>query len=87
VSRRTLLIAALALMAGGLLLGGLGTVFGDSAAIGQPGQLQGPGQPGPGGGFRPRDPGLRPGFRPGERPWKVIPAPAASPKPSPSPSP
>jgi hypothetical protein len=84
VSQRTLLIAALALMAGGLLIGGLGAVFGDGTAFGQSDR---PRQVGPEGRPRPGIPGFPPGFRPGERPWRVVPNPSASPVPSPSPSP
>jgi hypothetical protein len=77
VSQRTLLVAALALMAGGLLLGGLGVVFGGPGTV-QSENMRGPWQQGPGGEVRPRVPGFRPGLRPGAVPGQVLPVPSPS---------
>ena len=86
MSQRTLLIAALALMAGGLLLGGIGLIAGDGAAPVDNQQPFGPnwqpGQQGPEGGFQPCRPGIGPETEPGEASRKRIPLPAASPKPT-----
>jgi len=87
LSQRTLLFAALVLMAGGPLLGGLGLVFGHGLG-GVPVQSeQGPGpggQQGPAGGFLPRRPGFVPGVERGEGIGKIVPRPAASPQPRPT---
>jgi hypothetical protein len=82
VSQRTLLIAALALMAGGLLFGVAGVVLGDGSSPADSQSQQGagfPGQRGPAGGFRPYRPGFAPGQRPGGGTWRIIPSPPASP--------
>jgi hypothetical protein len=91
LSQRTLLFAALVLMAGGLLLGGLDLVLGNGGVAVQSGQGPGPGgqlgpggQRGPGGGFLPRRPGSYPWVERGAGIGKVIPRPPASPKPSPT---
>jgi hypothetical protein len=82
-----LLIVALALMAGGLLLGGLDLVVGGGTAPVENQQPFGPngqqGQQGPGGGFRPGQPGVGSEAEPGEAGRKRIPLPATSPKPTP----
>jgi hypothetical protein len=82
VSQRTLLIAALALIAGGLLFDGFGVVVGDGMgpAEARPGAGM-PGRQGAPGGYFPRRPGFAPGERPGGGTWRVIPSPPASPAP------
>jgi hypothetical protein len=92
LSQKTLLIAALVLMAGGLLLGGLDLVLGNGGVAVQseqglgPGGQQGPnGQRGPGVGLLPRRPGFYPWVERGPGIGKVVPRPPASPKPSPTP--
>lgn len=89
--QRTLLIAALVLMAGGLLLGGVGLVFGQGATPVRSQQAVGPRwQQGPAGGFRPVRPGFDPGMAPGGGTWRRIPGmpgiprTPASPKPTPT---
>ncbi len=77
MSERRLLIAALALMAGGLVFGGLGVVLGDRPETQQGVELPGP--QGPAGGFQPRRPGFAPGERPGGGFWKIVPSPPATP--------
>jgi hypothetical protein len=87
VSQRTLLIAALALMAAGLLFGIAGVVLGGTVDV-RSEQPIGPGwHQGPEGGFQPGNPGFPPGWRPnvGRRP--VVPGTTLSPKPSASPTP
>lgn len=79
MSQRTLLIAALALMAGGLLLGIVGTVFSDTGRGVQSEQGFGPGpqqRQGPEGQF---PPGFGPRVRRGNAPMPNTPAPTASP--------
>jgi hypothetical protein len=91
VNQRMLLVAALALMAGGLLLGGIGLVVGGGATPVQSRQsFFGPNGPnrqqGPAGGLRPGRPGGRENEQ-GEGPEKPFPGPAATPKPKVSPTP
>jgi hypothetical protein len=87
VSQRTLLTVALALMAGGLLLCGIGVVLGGAVEVPSPepnGQWQ---QVPPQGGLRPVRPGFAPGMEHGSWTWRHLPGPAARPAPRPSPSP
>lgn len=91
MSQRTLLIVALALMAGGLLLGGIGLVTDGWATPVDNQQPFGPngqeGQQGPGGAFRPGRPGGAPETEPGEAGRNRVPLPAASPQPTPKATP
>jgi hypothetical protein len=88
-----LLVAALALMAGGLLLGGIGLVMGGGATPVQSRQPffgpNGPnGQQGPqGGAVRPGWPGTGPETEGGEGPERPFPGPTVTPKPKVSPTP
>ena len=92
MSQRTLLVAALALMAGGLLLGGIGLVLGGGATPVQSRQpFFGPNGPNwqqvPQGGVRPGRPGTVPETERGEGPERPFPGPAATPKPKVTPTP
>ena len=87
MSQRTVLIAAAALMAAGLLLGGVGVILGSATEVPSP-EPGGPGwQQGPQGGYRPVRPGFGPGAERGPWTWQRIPGPAPSPATSPSPNP
>ncbi|HEY8761936.1 MAG TPA: hypothetical protein VIP52_13610 [Candidatus Dormibacteraeota bacterium] len=81
MSQRTLLVAALALIAAGLLVVVLGVVFGGGAGPVRSENMRGPWQQGPGGIIRPREPGFRPGLRPGLAPGQVVPVPSPTPSP------